>query len=85
MSTPPQTEAADARSPWTVRRIALGIVVLYVLAVVVANRDQVKVNFVFFTTEASLFVVLLLAIALGFLIGWLFDDLRARRLRRNGR
>ena len=47
-----------------------------------ANRNQVAVNFVFFKTEASLFVVLLLAIALGFVAGWLFDDLRDRRKRR---
>ena len=48
----------------------------------IANRNQVAVNFVFFKTEASLFVVLLLAIALGFVAGWLFDDIRERRRRR---
>ncbi len=58
------------------------MVVLYILAVVIANRNQVSVSFVFFRTEASLFVVLLLAIALGFIVGWLFDDLRAARRRR---
>ncbi len=54
---------------------------LYLIVVVLANRNQVAVNFVFFKTEASLFVVLLLAIALGFAAGWLFDDVRARRKR----
>jgi uncharacterized integral membrane protein len=49
---------------------------------VLANRNSVAVNFVFFKTEASLFVVILLAIALGFVAGWLFDDLRDRRRRR---
>ncbi len=82
MSTPPTPEGARKKSPWTPRRIILGVIVLYVLIVVVANRNQVAVNFVFFKTEASLFVVLLLAIALGFVAGWLFDDIRDRRKRR---
>jgi len=64
-----------------VRRVVLGVILLYVLLVVIANRGQVAVDFLFFKTEASLFVVLLLAIALGFVTGWLFDDLRARRRR----
>ena len=55
------------------------------LIVVLANRNQVAVNFVFFKTEASLFVVLLLAIAFGFVVGWLFDDIRERRRRRTQR
>ena len=82
MSTPPTTEGPGKKSPWTPRRIVLGVIVLYLLIVVIANRNQVAVNFVFFKTEASLFVVLLLAIALGFVVGWLFDDIRDRRRRR---
>jgi uncharacterized integral membrane protein len=79
MSTPSVPEAPRKKSPWTPRRIVLGVIGLYALVVVLANRNQVAVNFVFFKTEASLFVVLLLAIALGFVAGWLFDDIRARR------
>lgn len=84
MTQPPQpgTGQQPRKSVWTPRRILLGLVLLYGLVVVIANRDRVAVNFVFFKTEASLFVVLLLAIALGFVVGWLFDDLRARRRRR---
>jgi uncharacterized integral membrane protein len=82
VSTQPTPEGARRKSPWTPRRIILGVVVLYLLVIVLANRNQVAVNFVFFKTEASLFVVLLLAIALGFLAGWLFDDIRDRRKRR---
>ena len=81
MSTQPTPEGARKKGPWTPRRIILGVIVVYVLIVVLANRNQVAVNFVFFKTEASLFVVLLLAIALGFVAGWLFDDLRDRRRR----
>jgi uncharacterized integral membrane protein len=83
-SQPPSAAPTDARKKgiWTPRRIILGIVLLYVVVVVLANRNQVAVNFVFFKTEASLFVVLLLAIAVGFVAGWLFEDLRDRRKQR---
>ena len=82
MSTKPTLEGAKRRSPWTPKRIILGVIAAYVLILVLANRNAVAVNFVFFKTEASLFVVLLLAIGLGFLAGWLFDDVRDRRKRR---
>jgi len=81
VSTQPVPEGPRKKSPWTPRRIILGVIGLYALVVVLANRNQVAVNFVFFKTEASLFVVLVLAIALGFVAGWLFDDIRARRKR----
>jgi uncharacterized integral membrane protein len=82
VSTQPTQDGAPKKSPWTPRRITLGVIVLYLLVIVLANRNQVAVNFVFFKTEASLFVVLLLAIALGFVAGWLFDDIRDRHKRR---
>jgi len=82
MSTKPTLEGAKRRSPWTPKRIVLAVIAVYVLILVLANRNAVAVNFVFFKTEASLFVVLLLAIGLGFLAGWLFDDVRDRRKRR---
>ena len=81
VSQPSPDRPARKKNPWTPRRIVLAIVLAYALLVVLANRNQVAVNFIFFKTEASLFVVLLLAIALGFRAGWLFDDLRARRRR----
>jgi uncharacterized integral membrane protein len=82
VSTPPSPETPAKKSFWTVRRIVLGVILLYLLIVVIANRRTTPVNFVFFKTEASLFVILLLAIALGFVAGWLFDDLRDRRRRK---
>jgi len=84
VSTKPTLEGAKRRSPWTPRRIILGVILAYVLILVLANRQTTPVNFVFFKTEASLFVVLLLAIGLGFLAGWLFDDVRDRSKRRRG-
>ena len=82
VSTPSLERDAWRKRLLTPRRIILGVILLYLLVIVLANRDRVAINFVFFTTEASLFVVLLLAIALGFVVGWLFDDVRARRQRR---
>ena len=68
MSTSPadgrQTPAR--KSPWTPRRIALGAVLAYAVLLALFNLDSVAVNFVFFKTEASLFVVIVLAVAPGF-------------------
>ncbi len=83
MSTPSQ-ETPQKRSAWTPKRIVLGVVLVYLLLVVIANRRSTPVNFIFFKTQASLFVILLLAIALGFLVGWLFDDLRERGRKSKG-
>jgi uncharacterized integral membrane protein len=78
--TPPQPQK---KRVWTARRIVLALLLAYGLILVLANRRSVPVNFVFFKTEGSLFVLILLALAVGFLIGWLFDDLRARRRRKS--
>jgi uncharacterized integral membrane protein len=64
-------------------RIVLGVLLAYAVLLALFNLDSVAVNFVFFKTEASLFVVIVLAVALGFLVGWLFDDVRERRRQRS--
>ena len=63
------------------RLIAFGAVALYGFLLVVLNTEQVHVEFVFWDAKASLVVVLLLALAVGFLAGFLFDTLRDRRKR----
>lgn len=84
MSQAPQPSAPPAKkaSPWTVRRIALAVLLVYGLVLVLANRRSVPVNFVFFKTQGSLFVLILLSLGVGFVIGWLFDDVRDRRRRK---
>ncbi len=57
--------------------------VAYAVLLALFNLDSVAVNFVFFKTSASLFVVIVLSVGLGFLAGWLFDDVRARRRRKS--
>ncbi len=73
------TSARGKGVPW--RLIAFGAVALYGLLLVVLNTEQVHVEFVFWDAKASLVVVLLLALAVGFLAGFLFDTLRDRRKR----
>ena len=41
------------------------------------NRDRANVDFLFWDVEARLWVVIVIAAALGFVIGWLLG--RARR------
>lgn len=83
MSTrpPEETPVTKPRFAWTPRRIILVLLVAYAVLLALFNLESVAVNFVFFKTSASLFVVILLAVGLGFLAGWLFDDLRERRRR----
>ena len=85
MAAPNGSIEPRKKSFWSPRRIVLAVILGYLLIIMLANRHTVSVNFVFFSTRASLFVVLLLAIALGFLAGWLFDGLRAARRRRKQR
>ena len=76
---------APAETPgfkWTPRRIALGSVALYGIVLVILNLHRTDVNFVFFKTSAPLFVLIVLALVVGFVLGWLFDDIRARRARK---
>lgn len=82
-SPPSGTDAPAQRSTWTPRRIALVALVAYAVLLALFNLDSVAVNFVFFKTSASLFVVIVLSVGLGFLAGWLFDDVRARRRRKS--
>lgn len=61
------------------KRIVFIVLAAYVVLLALFNLDAVDVSFVFFSTEASLFVVIVLAAAVGFLAGYLFDGMRARR------
>jgi uncharacterized integral membrane protein len=64
-------------TPW--KLIVLGALAVYALLIVVFNREQVEVSFVFFSAEISLLVLIVLCVGIGFAAGYLFDQLRARR------
>jgi putative membrane protein len=72
------------------RRPPLGLILavlllVYAVIFVVLNSDEVKVNFVFFSTRISLVVAIVLVLALGFAAGYLVHDIRDRRRRRSAR
>ena len=73
-STPGPPESG---TPW--RLIVFGVLAVYAILIVVFNRKQVDVSFVFFTAEISLLVLILLCVGIGFAAGYLFDQLRERR------
>ena len=70
---------APEKRPIPIRLILLGLLGLYLLLFIVLNNGQVTVNFVFFKTDISLIVGLVLAIVLGFAGGYIVNELRDRR------
>jgi uncharacterized integral membrane protein len=63
--------------PW--RLILFGALAVYAVLIILLNRKQVDVSFVFFSAEISLLVLILLCVGMGFAAGYLFEELRARR------
>jgi uncharacterized integral membrane protein len=74
-SPPPATP--EKGPPW--KLVLFGVLAVYALLIVLLNREQVEVSFVFFTTEISLLVLIVLCVGLGFAAGYLFDQIRGRR------
>ena len=77
MSSQGAPPAPEKDTPW--KLIAFAIIAVYAILIVLFNRDQVEVSFVFFSTDISLLVLILLCVGIGFAAGYLFDQLRARR------
>jgi uncharacterized integral membrane protein len=78
VSSSPQPQPGND-TPW--KLILFGVLAVYATLIVLFNRNQVKVSFVFFSAEISLLVLILLCVGIGFAAGYLFDQLRARRRR----
>jgi uncharacterized integral membrane protein len=64
-------------TPW--RLVAFGVLAVYAILIVLVNREQVEVSFVFFSARISLLVLILLCVGIGFAAGYLFDQIRSRR------
>lgn len=79
--TPAPSLAPEKETPW--RLIAFAVLALYAVLIVLFNREEVEVSFVFFTARISLLVLILLCVGIGFAAGYLFDSLRERRRRRS--
>ena len=59
--------------------IGLGLIVLWVLAFVVKNSDKVNIDFVLFSTNASLIWLVIILLGAGFLGGLLVSQLYRKR------
>lgn len=65
--------------PWTL--VGFAALTIYALLIVLLNREEVDISFVFFSTRISKLVLILLCLGLGFAAGFLFDRWRVRRKR----
>jgi uncharacterized integral membrane protein len=79
--TPGPQRVPEKDTPW--KLIAFGALAVYAILIVLFNRKQVEVSFVFFTAEISLLVLILLCVGIGFAAGYLFDQIRERRKSRS--
>jgi uncharacterized integral membrane protein len=66
-------------TPW--KLIVFAAIAVYAILIILFNRKQVEVSFVFFSAEISLLVLILLCVVIGFAAGYLFEQLRDRRKR----
>jgi len=73
--TPPKRRGV----PWSL--ILFGALAVYAVLLVILNDEKVPVDFVFFSVDISLLVLILLCLGIGFAGGYLFDRVRARRKR----
>ena len=73
--SPPATPGRD--TPW--RLVLVAALAFYAILIVLFNRKQVEVSFVFFSARISLLVLILLCVGIGFTAGYLFDQIRSRR------
>lgn len=81
MSSQGAPPAPEKDTPW--KLIAFAVISVYAILIVLFNRKDVEVSFVFFSAEISLLVLILLCVGIGFAAGYLFDQLRGRRRRRD--
>jgi uncharacterized integral membrane protein len=63
--------------PWSL--IAFGVLAAYAVLIVLLNREEVEIDFVFFSGRISKLVLILLCLGIGFATGFLFDHWRERR------
>jgi uncharacterized integral membrane protein len=65
--------------PWSL--IAFAVLAIYAIVIVILNREEVEIDFVFFSGRISKLVLILLCLGIGFAAGFLFDHWRERRRR----
>jgi hypothetical protein len=63
--------------PWSL--IAFAVLAVYAIVIVILNREEVEIDFVFFSGRISKLVLIVLCLGIGFAAGFLFDHWRERR------
>jgi uncharacterized integral membrane protein len=63
--------------PWSL--IVFTLLAVYAIVIVLLNREEVEIDFVFFSGRISKLVLILLCLGIGFAAGFLFDHWRERR------
>ena len=76
MQGTPPPPPREKGTPWML--IAIAALAVYAVLIVVLNREEVDISFVFFSTRISKLVLILLCLGLGFVLGYLFDGWRRR-------
>ena len=71
--------SAKRNIPWTL--VGFAVLAAYAVLIVVLNREEVDISFVFFSTRISKLVLILLCLGIGFAGGFLFDRWSQRRRR----
>ena len=79
MSSQGAPPAPEKDTPW--KLIVFAALAVYAILIVLFNRKDVEVSFVFFSAQISLLVLILLCVGIGFAAGYLFEQLRDRRKR----
>ena len=77
MSTQDTPSRRDTAPTW--KLVLFAALAVYAILIVLLNREQVDVSFVFFSARISKLVLILLCVGIGFAAGYLFDQIRGRR------
>ena len=70
---------ARSDTPWTL--VVVAALAIYAVLIVLLNREEIEVSFVFFSARISKLVLILLCLGIGFAAGYLFDHWRLSRRR----
>lgn len=77
----PNSASADTPSPITPRRVVAAILVAAAVAFIVQNTNTIEVTWLFFGFSAPLWLLTVVLLAVGFVVGW-FVGRPARRDRK---
>jgi uncharacterized integral membrane protein len=82
----PSIDTGELQEQWQprlyLRLIILLLLAAYAIGFVLENRKSVSMHFIFVTATVSLVWLILLALAVGFVVGVLLSQLERRRRRR---